>query len=65
MVTCKSQSSNPATMRDLSKERNAFAKSRQEWIQASFNLNYRFDSTLFNKLVEEELCEKCKHKYQL
>jgi hypothetical protein len=47
----------------LKKERNDFAKSRQQWIQAAFNIVYLECNDLFNKLVEDELCEKCKMHY--
>lgn len=47
---------------DLKKERNEIAKSRQEWIQAAYDLN-NGDAILFKKLVADELCDKCKESY--
>lgn len=46
----------------LKKERNDFAKSRQEWIQGAFNLG-QGDSALFDQLVEKELCDNCIRNY--
>lgn len=42
----------------LTQERNKFTKSRQQWIQAAFDLE-RGDNTLFKRLVVEELCDNC------
>ena len=53
----------PDIIRVLKKERNEFAKSRQQWIQAAFDVVYHGDDRLFDELVEEELCEKCKLSY--
>jgi hypothetical protein len=52
-------------IRVLKQERNDFAKSRQQWIQAAFNLMYSrgYDTSLFVSLVEEELCDKCVKQY--
>lgn len=48
----------------LKKERNMSLKSRQQWIQAAFDLK-RGDDTLFNHLVSSELCQKCIDKYSI
>lgn len=48
----------------LKNERNEFAKSRQEWIQAAFNLKFHNDDELFLKLVAAELCDNCKNTYE-
>lgn len=46
----------------LKKERNNFAKSRQEWIFACFLLT-QGDNEKFNELVKKELCLKCLDYY--
>lgn len=46
----------------LKRERNEFALSRQQWIQAAFDLD-RGDNTLFKKLMGDELCDNCIEKY--
>lgn len=43
----------------LKQERNDFAKSRQQWIQAAFDLKYTGDDSLFHIMADEELCFKC------
>jgi hypothetical protein len=55
---------NTDIIRILKKERNDFAKSRQQWIQAAFDLD-RGDNTLFKKLISEELCDSCIEKYSI
>lgn len=50
-------------VRIISKERNDFAKSRQQWIQAAFDIVYLGNDDLFDKLVEEELCDNCRKSY--
>jgi hypothetical protein len=49
----------------LKKERNDLAKSRQQWIQAAFNLRYSgaYNSGLFEALVGDELCDSCIRQY--
>jgi len=54
---------NTDIIRILKKERNDFAKSRQQWIQAAFDIVYRGNDDLFDKLVEEELCDNCATSY--
>lgn len=56
--------SKDSTIYVLKVERNKFAKSRQQWIQAAFDLN-RGDNTLFEKLKREELCNSCIEKYSI
>ena len=48
----------------LKKERNEFAKSRQQWIQAAFDLYYKNDAEKFNELTKE-LCDKCVANYKI
>lgn len=52
-------------LRIVKQERNDFAKSRQQWIQAAFNLRYSgaYNSGLFESLVGDELCDSCIRKY--
>jgi hypothetical protein len=45
-------------IRILAKERNRFARSRQEWIAAAFLLN-RGERSDYDRLVFEELCPTC------
>ena len=45
------------------KERNEFAKDRQEWIQASFDLYFKNDHTKFHEL-SKDLCESCITHYK-
>lgn len=45
------------------RERNEFAKPRQEWIQAAFDLK-NGDLALFDKLVVAELCDNCIRSYE-
>jgi hypothetical protein len=54
---------NTDIIRILKKERNDFAKSRQQWIQAAYDMVYHDDETLFFNLEKEELCDKCKMSY--
>lgn len=49
----------------LRKDRNDAFKSRQDWIQSAFDLKYKGDDTLFNHLVETELCESCVEQYKI
>ena len=51
--------------RFLKKERNNAFLSRQDWIQAAFDLKYKKDDTLFNHLVESELCKSCVEQYKI
>lgn len=48
--------------RQLAFERNQALKSRQEWIQAAFNLKAG-SSVMFDELVKTELCPNCVTNY--
>jgi len=50
-------------IRILAKERNRFARSRQEWIAAAFLLN-RGERSEYDRLVSEELCTHCINHYE-
>ena len=47
-----------AVARQLALERNEALRSRQEWIQAAFNLRAG-NSVMFDELVNKELCPNC------
>jgi hypothetical protein len=50
-------------IRILAKERNSFARSRQEWIAAAFLLNHG-ERSEYDRLVSEELCTNCLNHYE-
>ena len=50
-------------IRILKKERNEFAKSRQEWIRCAFSMYNGMGNNEFYRMIRQDLCDKCIKTY--